>query len=158
MKPSKKGRPKKSQPTIDAAKAESVAKEVAADLSPALEAKEVVTPQTHGRQSQVVDPTKPHTMTKTVQQENYRLAALKTELEANVAYCLAAKIDWLECEKELIAHLCGGKFPDAGYMIYKNVRLCLPGTSEDIARRERMPVWDILWKDGDSYRVGKARE
>lgn len=80
-------------------------------------------------------------------------------LDGNVAIALASLKrsgakdgSWLECDERLIAHLCGGKFPDEGYMIYKNVRLCKPGTAEEIAKKGKMTIEQILFpKDGEIY-------
>jgi hypothetical protein len=82
---------------------------------------------------------------------------LKSELETNIQFCLQAGIEWFEVDVELIRAICNGKFPDAGYMIYKNVKLCPTGKSEEIAKREQLTVHEILFKDDKlNYRVGKA--
>lgn len=111
-----------------------------------------------GRESVEVDPAKPAKLSQTVHKDHLRFAALVSELETNVQYCLSAGIEWLEVEEALLAGLCKGKVPGPGYMVYKNVKLCLPGTAETIARRESLTVHEILFKDDNfKYRVGKAK-
>jgi hypothetical protein len=85
-------------------------------------------------------------------------------LDGNVAIALAALKEsgatdgaWLECDERLIAHLCGGKFPHNGYMIYKNVRLCKAGMAEEIAKTERLTIEQIMFpKDGEMM-IGQAK-
>lgn len=108
------------------------------------------------REAVAVDPTKPFRMSDQVAQDRLKLAADLTSLDTNVAYCLNAGIEWLETTEELIAHLCGGKFPEAGYMIYKNVRLCRPGTAEAIAKKERLTIEQIMFPKNGQMMVGKA--
>ncbi len=74
------------------------------------------------------------------------------ELDGNVTICLNSGIQWLECEEALIKHLCGGKFPEAGYMIYKNIRLCKEGAAEGIAKKERLTIDQIMFpKNGEMF-------
>lgn len=74
-----------------------------------------------------------------------KIAAEMQDLEAQVQYCAHANIDWLEVSDDLLMHFSGGKLPEAGYFIYKNVRLCRTGTAEDIAQREKLPMHAILY-------------
>ncbi len=75
-------------------------------------------------------------------------AAVKIiELDANVTYCTAAGVDWLEVDKDLLMHLNGGDMPEAGYYIYKNVKLCLEGQAESIAARDKLNIHEVLFKD-----------
>ncbi len=80
------------------------------------------------------------------------------ELDGNVTMCRNAKIEWLECDDALIAHLCGGKFPAEGYMIYKNIRLCSEGGAEAIAKKERLTIEQIMFPKGGEMFVGQVKK
>lgn len=85
--------------------------------------------------------------------KRHAIAVKIIELDANVQYCHAAKIEWLEVDPDLLAHFSGGELPAAGYIIYKNVRLCLKGAAEEIAHRERLTVHEVLYKDENYMKV-----
>lgn len=113
-------------------------------------------PQVEPKESRrgiVVDTQNVGKMSPEVHQENLKIAAEKMELETNVQYCKAAGIEWLEVSPDLLKHFCGGQHPEVGYMIYKDIRLCLKDTAEDIARRERMTCHQILFKDEGYMKV-----
>lgn len=85
-------------------------------------------------------------------------------LDGNVAIALATLKEsgandgaWLECDERLIAHLCGGKFPHNGYMIYKNVRLCKAGMAEEIAKTERLTIEQIMFPKNGEMMIGQAK-
>ena len=92
-------------------------------------------------------------MSAEVHSEKLRLAGELVELESNAVYCAAAKIEWLEVSADILKHFCGGKIPDEGYFIYKNVRLCLPDTAEQIAKRDGMTCHEIMFKDEGHMKV-----
>lgn len=84
--------------------------------------------------------------------DRMKLSQNLMELDGNIQICLSSGIHWLECDEKLIAHLCGGKFPEAQYMIYKNVRLCKPGAAEDIAKKEKLTIEQIMFpKNGEMF-------
>jgi hypothetical protein len=102
---------------------------------------------------------KPHKISSDLTDARLALAAELTAFETHVQYCLNAGIEWIEVSKELLTHLCGGKYPAEHYMIYKNVRVTTEGKSEDIARHEGLTIHEILFKDDKmKYSVGKARQ
>ena len=100
-----------------------------------------------------IDPTKPLVMSDEEANRRLKFAAEKNELEMNVQHCQTAGIQWLETNKDIITFLCNGKFPDAGYMIYKNIRLCLPGTAQGLAKKEKIDFQGTMFidKDGKAY-------
>lgn len=66
-------------------------------------------------------------------------------LNANIDKCHAAGIEWLEVPDSIIKMFCKGEIPETGYMIYKNVKLCLAGKAEDVARREKLTCHEVLF-------------
>ena len=88
-------------------------------------------------------------MSPEVHEDRMRLAGQMMELETNVQYCKAANIQWLEVSPDLLKHFNKGKIPDVGYSIYKDIKICLVDTAEEIARREKMDCHEILFpKEG----------
>ena len=86
--------------------------------------------QPEPRKPVVVETRPVHKMSAEVHSERLKIAAEIQELETNVAYCKAAKIEWLEVSKELLTYFNKGTMPSSGYYFYKDVRLCLEGTAE----------------------------
>lgn len=77
------------------------------------------------------------------------------QLDTQVQSCIAIDRHWLEYDPKVIAHLCGGDLPEAGYMIYKNIRLVVPGSLPDIIKREKVNIDDYVYvQDGELF-VGK---
>lgn len=78
------------------------------------------------------------------------------ELDAHISNAQRNNREWLEYNPDVIAYLCGGEAPQAGYMMYKSIRLCMPGMAEEIARREKLTI-DEIWyvEDGKLYREQK---
>ncbi len=80
------------------------------------------------------------------------------ELDGNVTMCLNSNIQWLEVEENLITHICGGKFPEAGYIIYKNIRLCKSGAAEAIAKKERLTIEQIMFPRNGEMFIGQVKK
>ncbi len=151
------GRPKKSDPKV----IESVTNQPGhvvfepadntVDIFPPEPTPEIQTkPKTQGV---IVDTTKTHKMSHDHYAENLKLASEKQELETNVNYCVAAGIEWLEVSKELLTYFNKGKMPESVYYIYKNVKLVLEGTAEQIAQKEKMDCHQVLFKDEGYMKV-----
>jgi hypothetical protein len=79
------------------------------------------------------------------------------ELETQVARAQAGGYEWLEVEKPVLLHFTKGQMPGSGYLIYKNIRLCLEGTAEELAKRDGLDVHAIVFKEEASkMRVGSV--
>lgn len=83
-----------------------------------------------------------------------RLATKLTELESAIVYCQQAKIEWMEVEPEILKHFCKGELPKAGYYIYRNIKLCLAGTAEEIAKRDRLTCDQIIYPKEGYMKIG----
>lgn len=85
----------------------------------------------------------------------HKLATQKLWLKGNVDWCKASvpPIEWLEVPEELLKHFCGGSIPASGYFIYENVKLCLKGKAEEIAKRDGLNSFQVLFPDD----AGKMR-
>lgn len=105
------------------------------------------------REAVIVDPKNVGKMTSERHQAHLQIAGEIMELEANVNYCLAAKIEWLEVSEDLLKHFSQGQLPECGYHIYKNIRLCLKGAAEDIARKEQMNCHEVMFPDEGHMKV-----
>lgn len=98
-----------------------------------------------------------HTPNGAQTEEHLRVAAKLTQLETAIVYAQQAKIEWLEVEPEILKHFCRGQLPESGYYIYKNVKLCLEGKAEEIARQEGLSCHEVLFPKEGYMRVGVRR-
>ena len=103
--------------------------------------------------AQIVDVNKIAAITPKATQESLLIASQKMELEGNVTFCKNAGIEWLEVSEELLKSFCQGKLPQAGYFIYKDVKLCLKGTAEQIAQRDALNCHQVLFPDEGYMKV-----
>jgi len=102
-----------------------------------------------GKKAIAVDPTGKQSMVmnKDAHEESLRIAGLLHQLETNVQFCKNAGSDWLEVPEDVLKYFCKGKLPEAGYYIYKDIKLCLRDMSEIIAERERLDCHQIMFPD-----------
>jgi len=97
--------------------------------------------------------------TKASHEERMAIAEKIIQLDAAVAYAQATKSDWIEVDEAVLKHFYGGKIHPVGYYIYKNIRLCLAGQAEDLARRDGLNCHEIVFpKDEFSCGVRSARK
>lgn len=90
-------------------------------------------------------------------EEHLRLSAKLMQLETAAIYANQAKIDWLEVEEDILKHFCNGNIPEAGYFIYKNVKLCLKDTAQSLAKRDNLSCHEILFPKESYMKVGVKR-
>lgn len=86
--------------------------------------------------------------------EHQRIATKLVELESAIVYAQQAKVEWLEVEPEILKHFCKGELPKVGYFIYKNIKLCLEGTAEEIAKRDRLTCDQIIYPKEGYMKIG----
>lgn len=87
-------------------------------------------------------------------EEALRLSAKLVQLETFIAYAQQNKIEWGEVDADILKHFNKGELPAAGYFIYKNIKLCLPNTAEDLARRDNMNCHQVLFPQESYMKVG----
>lgn len=87
-------------------------------------------------------------------EEHLKLAAKLTQLETAVIYATQAKIEWLEVEEDILKHFSGGKLPDAGYVIYKNIKMCLANQAEELAKRDALTCHQVMFPKDSYMKVG----
>lgn len=89
------------------------------------------------------------------QSEAYlKLATKLTELESAIVYAQQSKVEWMEVEPEILTHFCHGEIPKSGYYIYKNIKLCLAGTADEIAKRDRLTCDQIIYPKEGYMKIG----
>lgn len=93
------------------------------------------------------DTMKASSVTKEQVDSKMQLAVKLMNLEHQVTAATLSKCEWLEVDEDVITHFTQGKFPEARYVIYKNIRLCLENESDEIARKENMTVFQTLHKE-----------
>ncbi len=89
-----------------------------------------------------------------MKQKHLELAAKLTELESAITYAKASGIEWLEVDEDVLLRFGKGVMPEAGYVIYKDVRLCLKDTAELIAKKEQINCHEILFPTEGYMKLG----
>lgn len=97
---------------------------------------------------------KVHTVSSAQSEEHLRVAAKLTQLESAIVYAQQAKIEWVEVEEDILKYFNKGALPECGYFIYKNIKLCLQGTAEDIARRDGLSCHEVIFPKESYMKVG----
>jgi len=72
---------------------------------------------------------------------------LVISLEAEVERAKIMGADWLEVDEAVLRYFNKGNMPGAGYILYKGVKLCLAGAAEELARRDNLDVFNVVFKD-----------
>lgn len=88
--------------------------------------------------------------------ERMKIAEKIVQLDAAVAYAQAAKAEWIEVDEPVLRHFYKGDIPDVGYYIYKNIKLCLVGKAESLARRDGLTCHEIVFPK-DQFTCGVRR-
>jgi hypothetical protein len=82
-----------------------------------------------------------------IHQRQLSLAEMLLRLETQVQHAKLGGFQWLEVDRDVLLHFNKGQEPKAGYIIYKDVRLCLPGGAEEIIKREDLDVHSLVFKN-----------
>jgi hypothetical protein len=80
-------------------------------------------------------------------EQRRRLAEMRMGLDGQIDYAKAGGFEWLEVEDAVLRSFCKGELPESGYFIYKDIRLCLTGQAEDLAKRDGMDIHAIVFKE-----------
>lgn len=80
-----------------------------------------------------------------VKQEEKRMQSV-AEFEATVMLAKQQTDPWIEVEPEFLTMLCGGKYPDANYMVYKGVKVAATGKVQQCQEDEQKPALQHLFR------------
>jgi hypothetical protein len=97
---------------------------------------------------------------KTETEDNYaermKIAEKIVQLDAAVAYATATKAEWIEVDEAVLKHFYKGTIHPVGYYIYKNIKLCLAGKAEDLAKRDGLSCHEVVFPK-DQFTCGVRR-
>lgn len=56
---------------------------------------------------------------------------------------------WMEVPKHLLSVLCGGEYPEVGYICWKNVKVCEIGCAEKLAQKDGETAFSRAFPNSD---------
>lgn len=60
---------------------------------------------------------------------------------------------YMEVSPEFLSQLNNGTIPSCKYVIWHNVRVCLPDSAKDIAKEEGKTIHEVVFKNEAGYRL-----
>jgi hypothetical protein len=82
-----------------------------------------------------------------IHQRQMGLAEMLTRLETQVQHAKLGGFQWLEVDRDVLIYMNKGSEPKPGYVIYKDIRLCLEGGADEIMKREGLDMHSLIFKN-----------